>query len=97
MKEASFKAVFIAIVLATGIVIASLILNSKRPSAQVEQPNAAMVEATGKCATCHRRETSAIVHQFELSKHHEKGITCLDCHRAVDGQTCSRVFAALHM
>ena len=44
------------------------------------------MRATGKCATCHRRETSAVVHQFERSEHAKHGVSCLDCHRAVDGQ-----------
>ncbi len=53
---------------------------------QTAQPSAALVTASGKCAECHRRETSAIVHEFELSKRAQKGVTCLDCHQAAAGQ-----------
>lgn len=45
-----------------------------------------MVRATGKCAECHRMETSAVVHQFELSKHARTGVNCLDCHQPLAGQ-----------
>ena len=44
------------------------------------------MRATGKCASCHLRETAAVVHQFERSKHAQLGVSCLDCHRPVEGQ-----------
>ncbi len=82
----SFKHVFIAVVLATGAIAAALLINAMRPAEEVAQPTADLVAATGKCAECHRRETSAIVHQFEQSAHARSGVTCLDCHRPVEGQ-----------
>jgi hydroxylamine dehydrogenase len=45
-----------------------------------------LVRATGKCAECHRRETSAVVHEYELSRHSSAGVNCLDCHQVVGGQ-----------
>jgi hydroxylamine dehydrogenase len=45
-----------------------------------------MARAVGKCAECHRRETSAVVHQFETSQHARKGITCIECHQPVKDQ-----------
>ena len=82
----SFKSIFISVFLGTALIVAALIFNAKRPVHETEQPKAEFVRATGKCATCHRRETSAVVHQFERSRHAEKGVNCLDCHQALEGQ-----------
>jgi hypothetical protein len=82
----SFTGVFIAVVIAAAIVVAAFILNSRRPRVEVEQPSPANIRASGKCAECHSRETPAIVHEFELSKHAAAGVTCLDCHGAGDNQ-----------
>ena len=53
---------------------------------ETNQPTPALVEASGKCAECHRHETPAIIDQFERSRHAVKGVNCLDCHRPLDGQ-----------
>jgi hypothetical protein len=82
----SFKYVFAAVTIGTALVVAAILVNAKRPRAEREQPTSALVEATGKCAECHRRETSAIVDQYERSQHAVKGINCLDCHRPAAGQ-----------
>ncbi len=87
MKEKSpFFIIFLATVLATALIVSVVIINKrssyhKRMGSRIEE-----VRAEGKCASCHRRETSAIVHQFEKSKHARVGVTCLDCHRAEKGQ-----------
>jgi hypothetical protein len=82
----SFRGVFIAIFLGTSLVLAAFVLQARRPRVEVAQPTAALIRATGKCAECHRRETSAIVHEYEMSEHSAQGITCLDCHQSVEGQ-----------
>jgi hydroxylamine dehydrogenase len=82
----AFRSVFIAVVIATGLLVAALIVNRFRPVVEGQQPSAPLARAVGKCAECHRQETSAVVHQFELSQHAAKGITCLDCHHPVNGQ-----------
>lgn len=82
----SFKNVFIAVFLGTALIVAALLVNTRRPRGETSHPTAALVEATGKCAECHRRETSAILHEFESSKHAQKGVNCLECHRPVEGQ-----------
>jgi hydroxylamine dehydrogenase len=82
-----FRTVFIAIVIATGLILAAYLVNSRRPSIVVDQPNAAFVRASGKCAECHRNNQYSIVHEYEMSKHAEKGVTCLDCHQPQTGQT----------
>ena len=82
----TFRSVFIAVFLGTAAIAAALIVNSRRPSVETEQPSAPWVRATGKCAQCHRNETSAIVHQYEGSRHAAEGVNCLDCHAAAEGQ-----------
>ena len=81
-----FKHVFIAVFVGTALIVAAFLLNQQRPAHQTDQPSADFVKATGKCAECHSRETGAVVHQFEMSKHAKEGVTCLDCHRTVDKQ-----------
>lgn len=83
----NFRAVFIAITIATGLIIAAFLVNSRRPTVEVDQPNAALVRASGKCAECHRNLQYSIVHEYELSEHAKKGVTCLDCHQVAVGQT----------
>ena len=82
----SFKSIFIAVFLGTSLIVVALIFNANRPATDTSQPSPDFVRATGKCATCHRRETSAVVHQFERSEHAKHGVSCLDCHHAVEGQ-----------
>lgn len=76
----SFRSVFVAVVVATGLVLAAFLLHSERPERETGQPTADLVRATGKCASCHRRETGAIVEQYETSVHVREGVNCLDCH-----------------
>ena len=82
----SFRSVFIAVVIATALVVAAWVINARRPGIETAQPTAALVRATGKCAECHRNETGAIVHEYEMSAHAANGVTCLDCHQPADGQ-----------
>jgi len=86
MERIKFAHVFIALFLGTSIVAAALLINAKRPVVDTRQPSASYVKAAGKCAECHRRETSSVVHQYEMSRHAANGINCLDCHNALDGQ-----------
>ena len=82
----SFKAVFIATMITVGLIVAAMVLNHQRPGADTAQPSAMFVRATGKCAECHRQETAAVVHQFEMSGHAGANVSCLDCHQAHEGQ-----------
>lgn len=81
-----FKHIFIAIFLGTALLVAAFLIHSQRPAAERQQPTADYVKATGKCAECHLRETSAIVHQFGQSAHAANDVTCLDCHAPREGQ-----------
>jgi hydroxylamine dehydrogenase len=82
----SFRAVFIAVIISVALMAAALIVNSRRPAVDTAQPTAALVQAGGKCAECHRRETEAMVVEFERSRHAVRGVNCLDCHRPVANQ-----------
>lgn len=82
----SFRSVFIALVVGFGLVLAGYLINRQRPQIEVDQPSAAFVRASGKCAECHTHQQHSIVHEYELSAHARKGITCLDCHQPAAGQ-----------
>ncbi len=81
-----FRSVFMAVFIGVALIVAALILNKTRPFKPSDQPSPQFVRAEGKCASCHLRETSAIVRQYQLSKHARAGVTCLDCHQPVKGQ-----------
>jgi nitrate/TMAO reductase-like tetraheme cytochrome c subunit len=82
----TFRAVFIAITIATAMIVSAYLMNARRPRSQVEQPNAAFIKATGKCAECHLNSQYSVVHEFEMSDHARKGVNCLDCHQVAQGQ-----------
>src|SRR5215472_14550944 len=82
----TFRAVFIAVVIATALIVSAYLLHSRRPRSELEQPTAAFVKATGKCAECHLNTTYSVVHEFEMSAHARKGVNCLDCHQPAAGQ-----------
>ena len=82
----SFRPVFIAVVIAFGLVLAGYLVNRQRPASDIDQPGEAFVRATGKCAECHVRQHYSVVHEYELSVHAKKGVNCLDCHQAAQGQ-----------
>lgn len=78
----TFRAIFVAVAIATALLVGAFLLHQRRPRVEREQPSADLVRATGKCASCHREETGAIVHEYETSRHAAEGINCLDCHGA---------------
>src|SRR5262245_18478432 len=82
----SFRSVFIAIVIGFGLVLAALIINGQRPKPEVNQPTVALVRATGKCAECHAQLQHSVVHEYQLSAHAAKNVSCLDCHQPAAGQ-----------
>ena len=82
----SFRSVFIAVVVAFGLIVAAFLIDLARPKVEVEQPTASLVEASGKCAECHARLQYSVVHEYEMSAHAKKGVTCLDCHQPAPGQ-----------
>ena len=82
----SYRSLVVAVILASALLVGAFLVQRARPAVETHQPTAALVRASGKCAECHRHETSAIVDQFERSAHAAKGITCLDCHQPQEGQ-----------
>ncbi len=82
----SFRSVFIAIVIAFALVLAAFLINRARPKAETEQPGSDFVRASGKCAECHSRLQYSVVHEYEMSKHAQKGVSCLECHQPAPGQ-----------
>ncbi|NIP78294.1 MAG: nitrate reductase, partial [Gemmatimonadetes bacterium] len=81
-----FRSVFVAVVIGTALLAGAFLINARRPAVEVAQPTPELVKATGKCASCHREETPAIVAEFERSEHSRSGTTCLDCHQPVGDQ-----------
>jgi hydroxylamine dehydrogenase len=82
----SFRNVFVALVIAFGLVLGAFLVQRARPRIAVDQPNVQFVRATGKCAECHLHQQYSVVHEFEMSKHAALGVTCLDCHQPAQGQ-----------
>jgi hydroxylamine dehydrogenase len=82
----SFRSVFIAVVIAFALIISAFLVNRARPGVETGQPSASLARATGKCAECHTQQQYAVVHEFEMSRHAQKGVNCLDCHQPADGQ-----------
>src|SRR5215813_12092717 len=82
----SFRGIFLAVVLGTALVVAAFLIHAQRPRVEVARPSAALVRASGKCAECHRHETSAVVEEYEMSRHNPAGVNCLDCHQVVPQQ-----------
>jgi hydroxylamine dehydrogenase len=81
-----FRGVFIAVAIAFALILAAFLLNLARPKVETEQPTAALVRASGKCAECHLRTQYSVVHEYEMSLHARKGVNCLDCHQPASGQ-----------
>lgn len=82
----SFRPVFVAVVIAFALIISAFLINRARPRVETEQPSAAFVRATGKCAECHVQQQYSVVHEHEMSVHAQKGVNCLDCHQTAEGQ-----------
>ncbi len=82
----SFRSVFIAIVISFGLIVAAFLLHRARPAAEMGQPSGQLVRASGKCAECHERTQYSVVHEYEMSRHAEKGVNCLECHQPAAGQ-----------
>lgn len=82
----SFRPVFLAVAIAFALIVSAFLLNRARPKVETEQPNAALVKATGKCAECHERTQYPVVHEYEMSLHAAKNVNCLECHQPAPGQ-----------
>lgn len=81
-----FRWVFVAVAISFALIIAAFLVNRERPKIETDQPTPELVRATGKCAECHTRMQYSVVHEYEMSRHAEKGVNCLDCHQPASGQ-----------
>ena len=52
----SFRPVFIAVVIAFGLIVSAFLVNRARPRVETDQPSAEFVRASGKCAECHSQQ-----------------------------------------
>src|SRR5437667_4323318 len=82
----SFRSVYLAIVISFGLIVAAFLINRARPRVETAQPRGELIAASGKCAECHSRTQYSIVHEYELSRHAQKGINRLDCHQPAPSQ-----------
>ena len=82
----TFRNVFLAIVIGFSLVLCAFLINRGRPKVETNQPNAGLVRATGKCAECHYRTQYSVVHEYEMSVHGQKSVSCLECHQPQAGQ-----------
>jgi hypothetical protein len=82
----SFRPVFIAVVIGTALLVGAFMLNRYRPRVITEQPTAALIRASGKCAECHANLQYSVVHEYELSVHARRNVNCLECHQPARGQ-----------
>lgn len=84
-----FNYIFFGVVLTTILVLVASYFHTQRGEFREKKfisQQIDYVKATGKCVECHRRETSSIVHQFEMSDHAKANLNCLDCHQVREGQ-----------
>jgi hypothetical protein len=82
----SFRPVFIAVVIAFALIVSAFLVNRARPPVETEQPSASLVRASGKCAECHAQQQFTVVHEYEMSRHGQRGVNCLDCHQPAANQ-----------
>jgi len=82
----SFRSVFVAVVISFGLIVGAFLINRARPRSDVNQASAEAVRATGKCAECHSAQQYSVVHEFEMSRHAQRGVSCLDCHQPAMSQ-----------
>ena len=81
-----FRSVFIAVVIGFALIAGGFLINSKRPPVETDQPSAAFVRASGKCAECHSQQQYSVVHEYEMSAHARQGVNCLKCHAPTGNQ-----------
>jgi hypothetical protein len=81
-----FRSVFIAVVIGSALIIGAFLVNNRRPSVETQQPDAAFVRASGKCAECHSQQQYSVVHEYEMSAHARKESTAWIVHAAAENQ-----------
>lgn len=69
----------------TMLIIIAMGLFQNIASAAVSVIPKDMSEETGKCLTCHKKNTPSIVQQWGTSRHHGANVGCYECHKADEG------------
>jgi hypothetical protein len=82
----SFRAVFIAVVIGTTLLVGAFLINWYRPREVTDQPTADLIRASGRCAGCHVNQQYSVVHEYELSVHAKRHVNCLECHQPAEKQ-----------
>ena len=82
----NFRSVFLAVAISFALIVSAFLINRARPKVETEQPGGEFVRASGKCAECHSRTQYSVVHEYEMSKHAQTGVNCLECHQPASGQ-----------
>src|SRR5215831_17035090 len=82
----SFRPIFIAVVIGSALIVGAFLINRARPRVETQQPSAELVRASGKCAECHTQQQYSVVHEYEMSRHAQRGVSCLDCHQPATAQ-----------
>ena len=67
-----FRSVFVAIVIGAALLVAAYMVNWYRPRIVTEQPSAALIRASAKCAEYHANLQYSVVHKYELNVHAQK-------------------------
>jgi hydroxylamine dehydrogenase len=59
--------------------------NESKRHRQEEKPGPVVTAANEGCVGCHLRDSPALVMEWEVSRHAEFGVGCVDCHMAEEG------------
>ena len=51
-----------------------------------EEPGPVVTAANEACVSCHLKDSPALVMEWEVSRHAQYGVGCIDCHRAQEGE-----------
>jgi hydroxylamine dehydrogenase len=88
--EAKRTQMLTAFLIGTGLTAilagSAYLVHQHRPRTDLTRSTAEEIRATGKCAECHVHVTKGVLEHFTRSKHHDVGVTCLDCHKPHQGQ-----------
>jgi hydroxylamine dehydrogenase len=74
--------VAVIVVLGLAVIVLAIGRGGQRPSEQVN----VLANSNDPCVKCHRRSTPGIVEQFGHSAMAAADVSCMDCHRAEEGQ-----------
>ncbi len=84
-----FKKVVIAVLgllfLSSLVLVQKLELDRRRVEARLDPEPVVVPAASRQCVTCHGEATPGLVDHWKGSKHAHKGVGCVECHQAEEG------------